>query len=55
LEDEVESEELKCQFSQVEEDLNLQNIPKSIPISNKKKLIAMKDKNEKTGKKIHYV
>ncbi len=36
LEGEVESEELKCQFSQVEKDLDLQKIFKPVPISNKK-------------------
>jgi hypothetical protein len=34
----LESEELKCQFSQVERDLNLQKIPKPIPISKKRAL-----------------
>jgi hypothetical protein len=34
----IESEELKRQFSQVEGDLNLQEIPKPIPISNKRAL-----------------
>jgi hypothetical protein len=36
LKDEVENEGLKCQFSQVERDLDLQKIFKLIPISNKK-------------------
>jgi len=36
LEDGVKSERLKCEFSQVEEVLDLQKIPKLIPIPNKK-------------------
>jgi hypothetical protein len=36
LEGGIESEELKRQFSQAEGDLNLQEIPKPIPISNKR-------------------
>jgi hypothetical protein len=36
LKGEVETEGLKCQFSQVERDLDLQKIFKPIPISNKK-------------------
>jgi hypothetical protein len=36
LKGEVESEWLKCQFSQVEGDLDLQKIFKAVPISNKK-------------------
>ncbi len=62
LEDEVESEELKCQFSQVEENLNLQRSLNRFPFQTKKtpkkKMIVMKDKNEKIekiGKKIHCV
>jgi hypothetical protein len=62
LEDGIKSEELKCQFSVVEGDLNVQKIPKLILIPNKeytrKKMIVMKDKNEKiekAGKKIHCV
>ncbi len=50
------------QFSQVKGDLNLQDIPKSIPIPNKKTLqkqmimIKNKDeKSEKARKKIQYV
>ena len=54
LEDGIKSEELKCQFSLVEGDLNLQKIPKLVLVSNKKasrkKMIMMKDKDEK-GKK----
>jgi hypothetical protein len=50
LEGGVESEELKHQFSQVEEDLDLYENPKPIPIPNKgtprKKMIVMKDKDE---------
>ncbi len=38
LEDGIESEELKHQFSQVEGDLNLQEILEPIPISNKRAL-----------------
>ncbi len=62
LEGEVESKELKCQFSQVEKDLDLQKIFKPIPISNRratrKKVVVIKDENEKNEiarKEIHCV
>jgi hypothetical protein len=58
----VEDERLKCQFSKVKGDLDLQEIFKPIFIQKKKtpkkKLIMVKDKNEKgekVGKKIHCV
>jgi hypothetical protein len=55
LEDGVKSERLKCEFSQVEEVLDLQKIPKLIPIPNKKnttkKKIVMKKKKKKPEKK----
>ncbi len=58
----VESEGLNRQFSQVEGDLDLQDITKLVLISNKKaprkKVIVVKDKDEKgeeVGKKIHCV
>jgi hypothetical protein len=50
----TESEGLKCQFSQVQGDLDLQEFPKLIPISNKKeprkKAIVLKEENEKMKK-----
>ncbi len=57
----VESEGLKCQFLQVEIDLDLQEIIILVPISNKKalrkKVIVGKDEEEEgeVGKKIHCV
>jgi hypothetical protein len=59
----TESEKLKYQFSQVEWDLDLQEIPKPILIPNKKtqekkKVVMIKDKGEKSKKvekKIHCV
>ncbi len=48
------SEELKCQFQQMEGDMDLLEIPKSIPISNKRtprtKAIMVKDENKKRWK-----
>lgn len=51
MEDEIKSEKLKCEFSQVEEDLDLQESTNQIPIPNKKKTpkkktIIMKDKKK---------
>ncbi len=58
----VESEGLKCQFSQVERYLDLQENTRLVPISNKKalrkKVIVGKDEDEEgeeVGKKIHCV
>jgi len=51
---EVESEGLKCPFSHMEGDLDVQEIPKPVPISKKKaprkKTIILKDENEKNEK-----
>jgi hypothetical protein len=58
LEGGVKSGRLKCQFSQVEVDLDLQEILKSVPIPMKKaprkKAVVVKDEDEegdKAGKK----
>jgi hypothetical protein len=47
LEDGIKSEELKCQFSLVEGDLNLQKIPKLIHIPNKSTLKKQNDCDER--------
>ncbi len=56
LEGGAKSEKLKRQFSQVEGDLDLQKIPKLVPISKEynttkeKKVVVVKDKDEKVTK-----
>ncbi len=55
LEGKVENEELKCQFSQMERDLDLQEILKLIPISNKWAPKKKDNEYENVGKNIHYV
>jgi hypothetical protein len=53
-EGETESGRLKCEFSQMERDMNLQEISKLFPIllkkTSRKKTIMMKDENEKDEK-----